>query len=141
MGDLCNLTDCDSFMFSVKSLSMVNYTRYDEPTAFSGGPARILVDTTTSDEKFILGIDCAENRFFNRWGTKLVLTDQRVIALRSKIIGSTVEDYKLESINHVEYESTTISGELELSGAGFGESYNVPKGMGRDFVNEIRYRL
>jgi len=118
-----------------------SYNQYDTPTDFSGGAARILVDTINSNERFIQGIDCAESKFWKRWGTKLVLTDRRVIAIRSRLIGSSVEDYQLESISHVEFDASIVSGELTLSGAGFDSSYDVPKSMGSDFANEIRNRL
>ena len=117
---------------------MVGYTRYDNPIDFNGGSARVLADTIKSDEEFILGIDCAENRYFKRWGTKLVLTDKRIISLRSKIVGSTTKDYRLNSINHIEYSTTAISGELKLSGSGFNESYDLPKDLGREFVDRAR---
>lgn len=120
---------------------MAGYNRYDQPTDLSGGAAKIFVDTIEDDEKFIQGIDTAESKLMKRWGTKLILTDRRVIALRSKIIGSSIEDYRLNSINRVDFESNALSGELVLSGAGFDSSYDVPKGIGSDFANEIRNRI
>lgn len=128
-------------MYSAVDRGMAGYTRYDKPTAFGGGAARVLADALYSEEAFVLGIDCADGKYLKRWGRKLVLTDQRVIAIQSKVIGSSVEDYRLESINRVEYESTALTGELSLSGAGFAVSYDVPKGMGDDFANAIRNQL
>ena len=120
---------------------VTGYNQYNQPTELSGGVAKVLVDAVEQGEEFILGTDCVEDRFLKRWGTKIILTDKRVILVRSKVIGSYFEDYMLESINNVQYESTTLSDELTLSGSGFDSSYDLPKGMGSKFASEIRKRV
>lgn len=100
-----------------------------------------LASVVLPSETYVLGIDCADRWLFKRWGVKLVLTNERVMAFSPDPAAPLKRTYWHEDIAEVEYETGTFTAELTLLGADFYEAYSVPKGLGREFAETVRRRL
>lgn len=116
------------------------FTRYDEPGELKQWPAMALASIVEPGEGYVLGIDCADRWLFTDWGTKLVLTNERVVAFTPDPASPMKRAYGLADIEEIRYDSGILAAEMRLSGADFFESYTVPKRLGREFFEAVRAR-
>lgn len=117
---------------------MFGYSEYKSLGGFSGRREKAIKSLLLGDEEFLRAIDCAEGRTMTKWNTKLVLTNQRILAVRKALIGKESEDYSLSDISSIKYDTGMLTGELTLQGSGIDDSYDLPKNMGERFVNAAR---
>lgn len=117
---------------------MVGYSAYKTLDDLPRRQRNAVQSMLLTDEKFQSGIDCAEGRAVTKWNTKLILTNQRILAVKKGIIGRETEDYSLQDITSIKLDTGLISGELTLQGSGIMDEYEVPKGAGKRFVQAVR---
>jgi hypothetical protein len=117
------------------------FDRYDRPTDLAPWHAMALASIVGPGEEYVLGIDCADYWLFGRWGTKLVLTDERVVAFAADPAGPMKRSHRLEEIAEVAYDRGLVAAELRFLGADFLETYPVPRRLGREFADAVRSRL
>jgi hypothetical protein len=120
---------------------LLGFRRYDEPSAFTGLRAVALASIVRPAEGYVLGIDCADRWFLSRRGTKLVLTDERVVAFCPDPSGPVKRSYRLDEVTSVGYEPGLLTAEFRIRGPGSYETYPVPKRLGEEFVDAVRSRL
>jgi hypothetical protein len=114
------------------------FRRYDAPTDFTGWHATALASIVPPAEEYVTGIDCADRWGLRRRGTRLVLTDERVVAFSPNPTAPVKRSHWLEDMVNVGYDAGVITAELRFSGVGFYESYRVPKRLGREFAEAAR---
>ena len=117
------------------------FARYEERADFTSWDAMALASIVPPGEHFVLGIDCADRWLFTRWTTKLVLTDERVVAFSPDPAAPVKRSYWLRDITAIRYETKTFDAELRLLGASLYEGYTVPKRFGEEFADAVRARL
>lgn len=117
------------------------FTRYDAPAEFERWHAMALASIVPPGEEYVLGIDGADRWLFRRWGTKLVLTDARVVAFAADPADPMKRSHWFPDISGVNYETGRVIDELRLVGDGLYEVYAVPKGLGREFAEALERAL
>ncbi|SFS07006.1 PH domain-containing protein [Halomicrobium zhouii] len=98
------------------------------------GIERMLYD----GETFIGAIPCWDFMVTRRSATKLILTDQRVVAYKRGIIRQKEKDVLLPRITSIGFKKGILFGKIVLKGAGFKYSNYVSRSKGRGFASEIR---
>lgn len=117
------------------------FDRYEEPGDFERWHAMALASIIRPDEGYALGIDCADRWLSTRWGTKLVLTDERVVRFRADPADPIKQTYWIEDIAEVEHNAGVFTAEMKLIGDGFYEVCSVPKRLGREFAEAVENTL
>lgn len=113
------------------------FLRYQDRADFERWHAMALSSFVPIAEGYVLGIDCADRWLLKKWGTKLVLTDERVAAFRADPADPMKRTHWLEEIVELKYDTGLITGELRLIGADFYGVYTVPKHLGREFADAV----
>lgn len=67
--------------------------------------------------------------------TKLLLTDQRVIALKRGLLSERFKDFELNEITTIEYNESFMWSAIFVKGPGFKSGYRVNGDIGRKFVS------
>jgi hypothetical protein len=117
------------------------FARYDERTDFERWHAMALASFVPLDEGYVLGIDCADRWLFTRWGTKLVLTDERIGAFTADPNNPMKQTYWLEKMSDMSYDEGLLTDELRLVGTDSYGAYTVPKRLGREFAEAVENAL
>lgn len=120
---------------------LFRFARYDRPSDFKQQHAMALASLLRPPEMYVLGIDCADRWLFKKWNTKLVLTDERVLAFSPDPVVPVKRTHWLADIADVQFDTGLFTAELRLRGIDFYETYPVPKGLGREFAEAVRVRL
>lgn len=92
-------------------------------------------DRVGDDETFCGGIDC--RTFLPGRATKLLLTDRRILVVRSGPRGGVVA-YDRETVSTASVHRGLLFGRLSLSGAGIRASFRVAPGDGWQFAAAFR---
>ena len=92
-------------------------------------------------EEFVRAIDTKTGRFRSKHNQKLVLTDSRVIRMKSGVIRSNTEDYRLEDITSIQFDRGVRTSKITLQGSGIDDSYKVTKRLGQPFVSAVREQI
>lgn len=74
-------------------------------------------------------------------GTKLVLTNERVVAFRADPARTMKRTYWIADIDEIKYDPSPFIADMGLLGSDFYDSYTVPKRLGREFVEAVRARV
>lgn len=117
------------------------FQRYDAPSDFTGLHATALASIVPPAEGYVTGIDCADRWLFRRPSTRLVLTDERVVAFSPSPAAPIKRSHWLGEVTDVGYDAGTFTAELRFIGVGFYETYRVPKRLGREFAEAVRERV
>ena len=117
---------------------MVTYSRYDSLGDLDRRRRKAVKKALFEGEEFIMAIDCKEGRIRSNTNRKLVLTSGRVLSVRKGLIGSSTEDYTLDEITSIQYNTGLRSGKLRLQGAAIDDEFPTPKSLGQEFANAVR---
>ena len=120
---------------------MVTYNLYENLDDLDRRRQSALKDILFEGEEFVLAIDCKEGRIRSKTNTKLVLTDNRIIAFKKGIIKMASEDYNLDDISSIQFESGIMSSEIHLQGSGIDDEYPAAKKHGQRFVSAARKKM
>jgi len=120
---------------------MVTYEQY---TSLSDLPRRYrkrVKPQLFDDETFIQAIDIKSGRVRSKHNPKLVLTDNRIIRVKSGRVRSDSEDYKLEKISSIQFKRGIRTSKLKLQGTAIDDEYEVTKRLGQPFVSADREQI
>lgn len=91
-----------------------------------------------SGEEFCGAIDVFDSLRPSR-RTKLILTDQRLIAFKRGMIRQSIEDYDRDRISSVGFEKGIIYRKLKVNGSGFSKKWTVDRADGQQFSAALRH--
>lgn len=126
---------------SVEECGMVTYEQYETLGDIPQRYRKRLNDILHDSEEFVLAIDTKSGRFRSKHNTKLVLTNQRVIRMKSGMVRSKTEDYSLEDITSIQFNRGIRKSELKLQGSAIDDTYSTTKRHGQAFVSAARERM
>lgn len=120
---------------------MVTYEQYDTLSEIPRRYRKRLKKHLFDDEEFIMAIDAKSGRVRSKHNTKLVLTDQRIIRMKSGLVRSKTEDYNLEEITSIQFNRGLRKSKLKLQGSAIDDTYPTTKRHGRAFATAARERM
>lgn len=120
---------------------MFRYKSYDSLGDLDRRRRKAVKGLMFDDEEFQYAVDVKEGRVRTSTNQKLVLADSRIIAVKKALANLDSEDYSLEDIASVKFESGLRTAEITLQGSGIDDEYPISKSMGRKFVNLAREQM
>lgn len=118
---------------------MVTLNEYHSLDEFDDKRRQALESLLYSDEQFLYAIDVYDAIFLaKKRASKLVLTNQRVIAFKKAFIKETSKDFSIDEIASIEHNKGYVMRKISLEGHGFSEEYQTLEDFGRGFVTAVR---
>lgn len=118
---------------------MVTLNEYYSLDDFDTKRGRALEALLYEDETFIYAIDVYDAILLpSTRASKLVLTDQRVIAFKRAFIKESSRDFSLDDLVRIEYEKGMVMRKITIEGHGISDDYQVLEDLGRTFATAVR---
>lgn len=100
-----------------------------------------VVSVLGEKEEFVFGVDVDDSIHAKRWGTKLVVTDHRIISVKKTPRKKEIKDFTFEMIDSIEYYEGKILKKVAISGLSFNKEYYLRKNHGTKFVSRTREKM
>lgn len=120
---------------------MVTYERYSSLSDLPRRYRKRVKSQLFDDETFVQAIDTKSGRIRSKHNPKLVLTDTRIIRLKSGMVRSESEDYRLEEVTSIQFNRGIRKSKLRLQGSAIDDEYTVTKRLGQPFVSAVREQM
>ena len=117
---------------------MVTYKRYESLDDLPRRYRKRVKDLLFEDEEFVLAIDTKSGRVRSKHNAKLVLTDSRILRVKSGLVRSESEDYSLDEISSIQFNRGLRKSELVLQGSAIDDTYTTTKRHGEAFASAAR---
>lgn len=120
---------------------MVTYEQYSDLSDLPRRYRKRVKSQMFDEETFVQAIDTKSGRLRSKHNPKLVLTDTRIIRLKSGRIRSKSEDYRLEEITSIQFNRGIRTSKLKLQGPAIDDEYKVTKRLGQPFTSAAREQM
>lgn len=120
---------------------MVTYEQYTDLSDLPRRYRKRVKSQMFDGETFIQAIDTKSGRIRSKHNPKLVLTDNRIIRLKSGMVRSESEDYQLTEITSIQFDRGIRTSKLKLQGSAIDDEYTVTKRLGQPFVSAVREQM
>ncbi|MGQ3412650.1 PH domain-containing protein [Natrinema sp. LN54] len=120
---------------------MVTYERYSNLSDLPRRYRKRAKSKMFDDETFVQAIDTKSGRIRSKHNPKLILTDNRIIRLKSGMVRSESEDYQLAEITSIQFNRGMRTSKIKLQGSAIDDDYKVTKRLGQPFTSAVREQM